>query len=380
MLLTLGLIVLGTIAVFSIAMMIGNVLNKGQYGKTWAMFSFMSVALCGIMLLLQMFMPPAEAMDDEAGEETHQSKELSATADGATGTAAEAPAASGDGAVESQVDDLSFLVIVLDLIKNNKPIPPEYLALLPDGGASLAKVSQDNNAPKPILQPVTNQTSNAPNPFQSYQPSQGGTTGSGTKTGTPAKSGDVQAKPGGTSGQQPNTNNPQPAPTPTPKPTPAPQPTPKPTPAPTPAPTPQPKPEPTPAPAPVETAALLDGGVLQSVLGASRADVQNFFQFNQSLGGSGNKLVYLRGQSIVEVTFTGDTATGINMRFERLTPQGESMGYFEEFMRIVAGMSKADASSKSGRDIYWNSVYPGASSIHFHIDTASNYGYIEARN
>lgn len=386
MLLTLGLIVLGVIAVFSIAMMIGNVLNKGQYGKTWAMFSFVSVALCGIMLLLQMFMPPAEAMEDEAGEETHQSKELSAKTDGATGTAEQAPAAAGDGSVESQVDDLSFLVIVLDMIKNNKPIPPEYLALLPDGGASLAKVSQDNHAPKPILQPVPNQASNAPNPFQSYQPQPGGT------SGTPAKSEYVQEKPGnlpgGTSGQQPNNNKPQqpagttkPQPAPTPAPKPAPQPTPKPTPAPTPAPTPQPKPEPTPAPtpAPVETAALLDGGVLQSVLGASRAEVQNFFQFNQSLGGSGNKLVYLRGQSIVEVTFSGDTATGINMRFERLTPQGESMTYFEEFMRIVAGMSKANPSSKSGRDIYWNSVYPGASSIHFHIDTASNYGYIEAR-
>jgi hypothetical protein len=119
--------------------------------------------------------------------------------------------------------------------------------------------------------------------------------------------------------------------------------------------------------------------VLQSVLGASRASVQEFFQFNQPLGGSGGKLVYLRGASIVEVTFSGDTATGINMRFERFTPQGETMAYYEEFMRIVAGMSKVNPSSRSGRDLYWNGVYPGASSIHFHIDTASNYGYIEAR-
>ncbi|ASS76323.1 hypothetical protein CIG75_16125 [Tumebacillus algifaecis] len=373
MLLTIGLVVLGVIAVFSIAMMIGNVLGKGKYGKTWAMFSFASVLLCSIMLLLQIFMPTVEAMEEDA-EAKHQSKELTATSETEKGEAVVKPAPSGDDTAESQADDLSFLVIVLDLIKQNKPIPPEYLALLSDGGASLEKVSQENNAPKPILQQTAKPVSNgktvavAPNPFDSYKPQQGGSSNAGTTPKTDGKTGNA--------GQAPTPTKPTPTPTPQPTPTPTPKPTPTPTPTPQPTPTPAPEPEQTP---PAAQATLLEGGVLKSVLGASRANVQDFFQFNQPLGGSGNKLVYLRGAAIVEVTFSGDTATSINMRFERFTPQGQNLAYYEEFMRIVAGMSKADATSRSGRDISWNGLYPGASSIHFHIDTASNYGYIEAK-
>jgi hypothetical protein len=376
MLQTLAMMVLGVIAVFSIVMMIGNVLCKGRYGRTWAMFAGLSVVLSGILLLLQMFMPPVEAMEEDAAEKAHQQKELTATSGAAadvqgTGTASPAHA----GTVESQVEDLSFLVIVLDLIKQNKPIPPEYLALLPDGGAGLEQVSKEANAPKPILQPVTKSSSSgkevasasAPNPVDGRRQQ---TVPSNAGSGSVPASAPSGGQAGGQAGQQPNQPAPAPEPTPAPKPQPQPQPQPQPTPAPA------PKPQPQPAPS---VGTLLDGGVLQSVLGASRSEVQNFFQFNQPLGGSGNKLVYLRGMAIVEVTFSGDTATSVNMRFERFTPQGESMSYYEEFMRIVAGMSKANATSRSGQDIYWNGVYPGASSIHFHIDTGANYGYIEAR-
>ncbi|MFD2171720.1 hypothetical protein [Tumebacillus lipolyticus] len=365
MLLTLGMIVLGVIAVFSIAMMVGNVLGKGRYGKTWAAFAGLSVMLCGIMLVVQLIIPPVEAMEGDAGEKAHQSKDLTGKSEASTEKTdvVDANAGKADSKGDSEVDDLSFLVIVLDLIKENKPIPPEYLSLLPDGGASLEAVSKDKNAPKPIFQPTPQKVPSGTvavkpaNPFDSYKPkpSDSNQAGTGTKPGTVTKPDQ-----------------------PTPKPEPKPDPKPEVKPDPKPEPKPDPKPDPDPE-TPVTQPTLLEGGVLKSVLGASRAEVQSFFQYNQPLGGTGNKLLYLRGAAVVEVTMSGDTATAVTMRFERFTPQGESATYYEEFMRIVAGMSQANPSSRSGREVYWNGLYPGASSIHFHIDTAANYGYIEAR-
>lgn len=384
----------GLITVFAMIMMIGNVLAKSRYGKTWAMVAGGSLLMAGLLLVVQMIAPDAEeTASAEKGKQSAQPEAVqekspdqpAASAAAVPGTANANAAAAGDGG------ELAYLNAVLDNLKQGKPIPPEYLAMLPDGGKGILAMQANSGtqaAQSKLSEPLIQQIVAAArsqgkmvNTANSYVPTQSNTSAgtaqkpSGAVATAPQTSPNKSGQPGtapktptgnnGSAGTAPKTPGSGTTTTPAPAPQPPVQQKP--------APQPQPLPKPQPA-----AGSLLDGGVLKSVLSKSKADVKSFFQYNQSLGENGNTLTYLRGSTIVEVTLNGDTATSVYMRFDRLNPPNREQSYYETYMMGVAGMSPAEPSVRSGQDVKWNSTYSGASSIQFHIDTNTNSGYIRA--
>lgn len=378
MLLTAGLVVLGGVAFLSMVMMIGNVLTKSPYGKTWAMLGGLSVLLAGGLVVLRILVPSVETMgtaeamenDQKQGSTEQVDVEEEVTEDAEAESeepSTDADATGAESTDSNPLADLSVLTTIMDLLKSGKPLPPEYLALLPDGAPGVV-AQQAKTEPVAISKPLQTQLvslnrsqGTTYKPSNSYVPSTKPASSTGKVTTTPSKPTQTQTNNTPTSTTEPSVPAPQRPPV-TPQ-------------------TPTKQPEPPPAsPPPVTTAAaLLDGGLTKSVIGRSKSDVQAYFKYNQFLGQEGSTLRYLRGASIVEVTFTdSDIAQQMLLRFDRFTPQGKSMDYYEDYMRSVAGMTKANASSRSGNNIYWNGVYPGISSLQFHIDTGSNYGYVKA--
>lgn len=398
MLVTAGLVVLGGVALLSMVMMIGNVLTKSPYGKTWALLGGLSVLLAGGLVVLRILVPSvetigtaeAESMENEqhqgSTEQVDVEEELttddedesedSSTDAEATGTEATGTETTGAASTDSNpLSDLSVLSNIMDLLKQGKPLPPEYLSLLPEGAPGV--VAQQSKAePVAISKPLQTQlVSLNRSQGTTYQPSK-----SYVPTTKPKSTTDKATTAPNSNAQTDNTNstsNSQTNPTSnTAEPSvPAPQRPPV-TPQ---TPTSQPEPPASTQPPVSTAAALLDGGLTKSVIGRSKADVQAYFKYNQFLGQEGNTFRYLRGASIVEVTFTdSDIAQQMLLRFDRFTPQGKSMEYYEDYMRSVSGVTKANASSRSGNNIYWNGVYPGVSALQFHIDTGANYGYVKA--
>lgn len=398
---------IGAITLFSMIMMIGNVITKSRYARSWAWLAGSSLFLAALLLVLQMFAPldtvgtelkQAEAESTpEVGKATFgalsqqatsgasavEAKQTAPTTNGQSATAGAPTASAAD-----EDEELQFLAGAMEYLKQNKPLPPEFLAMLPDGGQSLVASQAKAAAPAPALsQPLQTQfvaiakSQGRSNPFTdgTYVP-QKPTTGQTGKTvaaapkpqQAPAAAPTTTAPatpPAGGVPFQPNLDPSQVQPTPAPNP--------QPTPSPAPGPAPQPKPQPQPQPQPAAPY-LFDSGVLKNVLGKSKDAVKAYFKNNQFLGDSGNVSRYLRGSTIVEVTYNGPTASSVVLRFERFTPQGQSMSYYEDYMLGVAGMSKANASSRSAMDVAWNGVYPGASSVSFHIDTNANFGTVRA--
>lgn len=403
MLLTIGMISLGLVALFSMIMMIGNVIKKSPFGKGWATLGFVSVFLAGGLLGLQMFMPPVTEKIEAAHEEekTSDPEKGNVKQDGRAGSAAVAdkgqdvpfeiaqPAdASGGELSGSDAVALTILSNVMEYLKQGKPVPEEYLAMLPDGGQSFKAAQSGTSGSSNISKPLQTQ-------LVSIQRSEGKTQHAGNSY-VPTKPSTTTA-PAGSGTSSGSTKSP--APTPAPAPSPAPSnedddrdsprsggsstqpdqmPVPTPAPAPTPVPAPAPAPEPAPQPPAQTTPSLLNGGLLKPLLGKSKTEVDAFMQYNQSLGSSGNTYRYLHGVTIVEVTYSGNTVSRVKLQFNQFTPQGQSVSYYEDYLRGIAGMTNAGATSRSGGDISWANVYPGASSIKFHIDTRSNFGYVEA--
>jgi hypothetical protein len=381
--LTIGIIVLGVIALFSMVMMIGTVLAKSPYGRYWAFLGGASVFLAGVLVALRTFVPSLETNASEGNAEA-QSKsgemkvDVVAATDGQPDAAQAQPAPKSLGSSAAGVDnELEFLSEVMELLKAGKSLPPEYLALLPDGGQGILATQSKSGVPTPQLsKPLQTQLvsldrndGQARFAGNSYVPSKP----SSSTVGTGQSIGSSTAAAPTSQPQSPASSTPpasQPPVTPPPQTTPPSQTTP-------PA-TKPPQQDQKPAPPTSSVATLLDGGLLKSVLGASKAQMQNYFQYNQFLGQSGNVFRYLVGDKIVEVTLSSDKVTKVVMRFQSFSPAGKDMAYYEDLMRGHVGMTKAVPTSKSGQDIYWNGVYPGASSILFHIDTAANYGYVQA--
>ena len=383
MLFTISLSLVGLITLFAMIMMIGNVLAKSRYGKTWAMVAGASLLMAGLLLVVRMFAPNADASQTaSAKQDKKPAQPQTAQAnspDQPTASAAAVPGTANAAATAGDGGGLSYLTAVLDNLKQGKPIPPEYLAMLPDGGKGILAM-QANNGTQPaqskLSEPLIQQIVAAArgegktvNTANSYVPSQPAASVSTAPQALPNKSGQsgtavsTPAVNNGSTGPAPSSqgSGTQPAPTPTPQPPVQPKPA--------------PQPQPTPQPA---AGTLLDGGVLKSVLGKSKADVKSFFQYNQFLGENGNTLTYLRGSTIVEVTLNGDTASSVYMRFDRFNPPNRDQSYYETYMMGVAGMSQGEPSARSGQDVKWNGIYSGASSIQFHVDTNTNSGYIRA--
>ncbi|MGB8954825.1 MAG: hypothetical protein WCC10_05590, partial [Tumebacillaceae bacterium] len=122
MLFTISLSVVGLITVFAMIMMIGNVLAKSRYGKTWAMVAGGSLLMAGLLLVVQMIAPDAAAQQTasaENGKEPAQTDEAeakspdqpTASAAAVPGTANAAAEAAGDGG------ELAYLTAVLDNLK-----------------------------------------------------------------------------------------------------------------------------------------------------------------------------------------------------------------------------------------------------------------------
>jgi len=384
LILKLSMLGIGAITLFSVIMMIGNVLTKSPYARGWAWLGGSSLFLAALLLLLQMFAPlDTIGVVAEAQEQNQQamSGDKAASPQGvkeakpASQPAADTPSSGGKSVPKGGEDaELLFLSNVMEMLKQGQSLPPEYLAMLPDGGQGLAAMQGkatpvvSEEVSKPLqTQLVSLARSQGHNPFSngSYVPKT-------TQAAKPASTAPATPKPsGGTAAPvtpKPKPQTPaQPAPqTPNPGPvTPAPV-TPKPQ---------QPQPQ---TPPPASTPVLFENGVLKSVLGKSKEGIKTYFRNNQSLGESANTARYLRGSNIVTVTFSGDKATSVELRFESFTPPGRNAAFYEDYMLGVAGMSKANASSRSGMDIAWNGVYPGASSVTFHIDTNANFGTIRA--
>lgn len=324
----------------------------------------------GALLILQVFLPPAEAegKDKEAtdasgkkaaahsGTTTQKAKTTTTTAKTSkTATSATSKDMTGS------MDDLTFLSSIMDLLKDGKSLPPEYLAMLPDGGQGIL-ATQSSTDTSSISKPLQSQ-------LASINRSTGTTYRPSNSSYVPSQSGGVtEAYPGRRdvpSQQQQPTQQDQPTYTPQPEPTPS-------------IPNQNPNIPVTPMPPPATSAVLLDNGLLKSILGKSKGDVQDFLQYNQFLGQEGNLLRYLIGSTMVEITMNGDTATQVVLRFDRFTPQGKDVNYYAEYMRSIAGMSRANPNRQTEKDIYFSGVYPGASNIIFHIDINSNFGYVQA--
>lgn len=384
---TIGMIALGVFAILSMVMMIGNVLSKGKYGGAWAAFGGVCVLLAGVFLLLSVFMPKAEAQDASSTKTTtaatdkttpEDTKEPKDTSQSSTGIGANKPS-------QDAGQDLSWLTSVMAALKDGQPIPAEYLAMLPDGGkgiaAQQAAAGQNQGLSKPLTSQLvsiardqgrtspkataTNYVPQNPSSNTATPPSSTGGTGAGTPStspGTSAGSAGSGSKPNPDGG---NTSTPPVTPPPvTPPPVTPPPVTPPPV---------------TPPPVtPPAAGTLVDGGLLKSVLGASKAQVQEYFRYNQSLGQDGNVLSYYRGSMMVQVTMNGDTATRVSLIFDRFTPSGQDRTYYETYMMGMAGMSESTPTSRNGQNASWVGVYPGASSISFTIDLASNSGRIDA--
>ncbi|MCX7569931.1 hypothetical protein OS242_08130 [Tumebacillus sp. DT12] len=391
---TIGIIALGAIALMSMIMMMGTVLAKSPYGKYWAFLGGASVFLAGVLVVLQAFAPSLEANASTAPEahkegavavnETPVDEQPPSPAD--TESTPEAlPSGGGTG----EDTELAFLGEVMELLKAGQPLPAEFLALLPDGGQGiLAAQSKSGTATSQISKPLQSQlvsldrnNGSARYAGNTYVPNK-------PSTSTPSISaGKVGTTPSGST-TTPSTTAPTAKPQPTPAPSTGTTPTPPPvnepprtTPPPPPPVTTPPAEEQEPpvvTPPPTSVAALLDGGLLKSLLGTTQSDMESYFQYNQYLGKNGSVHRYLLGDKIVEVTLSGDKVSKVVMRFQSFSPQGQSQAYYEDMMRGNVGMTAAVPTSRSGQDIYWNGLYPGASSIMFHIDTAANYGYVQA--
>lgn len=377
---TIGIIVLGAIALVSMIMMMGTVLSKSKYGKYWAFLGGASVFLAGVLVVLQAFAPSLQA-NASAAPEAHKDGEVAvneAPSDAPQQSATDTeitPAALAAGGAGGDTE-LAFLGEVMELLKAGQPLPAEFLALLPDGGQGiLAAQSKTGTAAPQISKPLQTQ-------LVSLDRNNGATRYAGN-TYVPNKPSTSTVSPpaGKEGGSTPTPSTPtqgtKPQPTPPPVTTPSTPPVtepPRTTPPPPPVTTP-PAPE---APPTSSVASLINGGLLQSLLGTTQSGMENYFQYNQYLGKNGNAHRYLLGDKIVEVTLSGDKVSKVVMRFQSFSPQGQSQAYYEDLMRGNVGMTAAVATTRSGQDIYWNGLYEGASSIMFHIDTAANYGYVQA--
>jgi hypothetical protein len=353
-------------------MMIGNVLSKGKYGGAWAAFGGVCVLLAGAMLVLSAFMPTdsAEAESGESKPAAAPSNTVVASGDASATTAKpNGVTTAGIGEFKNGVQDasdLTFLASVLEALKDGKPIPSEYLAMLPDGGKQIAVQQAASGQSQGISKPLTTQlvaiardqgTASPRATSSNYVPQKPATGGSAAQTPSSPSA-------GGASAPAQQTPPVQQTPAPTPQ-TPVEQ-------------TPPVQQTPPPVQQPPARGTLVDGGLLKSVLGASKSQVETYFHYNQSLGQNGNTLSYLRGSMAVDVTFSGDTATRVSLRFDRFNPAGQDRNYYETYMMGMAGMSEAAPSSQSGNSSSWSNIYSGASNISFTIDLASNSGRVEA--
>ncbi|MBL0386636.1 hypothetical protein JJB07_08230 [Tumebacillus sp. ITR2] len=385
----IGMIVLGIFSALSVVMMMGNVLRKGKYGGAWAALGGVCIVLAGGLLLLNKFAPTALAKSEEPQHTASQTNPTTTTAEpektsstaqgGETGNTQGIGEFKGQGNAEGE--DLGWLLTVMQALKDGQPIPQEYMAMLPDGGKSLATQQaasgQTQGISKPLATQLTaiarDQGKASPRATASnYVPQSPYSGGSGAATSTTGNG--TSPAPAPSNSGTPTQEQQVPV-NPTPTPTPTPNPTPKPTPQPTPTPTPTPTP---PVQQPPAAGTLVDGGLLKSVLGSSKSDVQNFFRYNQSLGENGNVLSYYRGSMSVDVTISGGIATHVTLRFDRFNPPGQDRAYYETYMLGMAGMSQANATSRSGSTSTWSNVYSGASNISISIDLASNSGRVEA--
>jgi hypothetical protein len=381
MLFTMGVGLLGVIAFVSMVMMIGNVFAKSPYGRIWALIGGASVFFAAVLMALRILFPqvntPLEtakaskqstpANSVSVTKETSQAEQPQAS-NATDGTDAQAP---GDDA-----SDLSFLTTVLQYLKDGKSIPPEFLALLPDGGVGYMQAQMKIGAPATKISPAlqsqlvslarsegrtTTYTNNTYVPTHQPVPTpKPPVTHGGGTTPTPAPpsnngGGSTPSDPGSTGGQTDPTPTPPPAPTPTPDPT------------------------PTPTPQPPAAGTLVSSGLLKSVLGHTKAQVKQYFQYNQSLGETNGTLEFLRGSAIVDVTMSGDTATAVTMQIDRFTPAGKDESYYKDYMIGLAGMSDATPTSSGGGSYTWSGVYSGASSIVLNIDMGANSGTLTAR-
>jgi hypothetical protein len=392
----IGMIALGAIALFSMVMMIGTVLSKSPYGKFWAMLGGASVFMAAALLVLKAFSPPADAEAASAKALTPEQEQAAAQSVKPGDTLTIEPK-NAQGQTDPIVQaagndkDLAFLGKVMDLLKDGKPLPKEYLALLPDGGQGiLAAQAKSGTSATAISKPLQTQlvaidrsNGNGQTRYSSssYVPSKNSSSGSASGTAPATGGGSVPPSAPASGGNSNNSGGIGGATKPTPQPQPQPgngsgsggsqPPLPQPTPTP-------PKQDPPPPPPVSNTPSLLDGGLVKSLLGQSKDNMVQFFQYNQDLGATGSVHRYLRGDRIVEMTVDNDRVTRVMLRFQSFSPQGKDSAYYEDLMRQSAGLSKANASSRSGNDITYRNVYPGASNVLFHIDTAANYGYVQA--